>query len=61
MNTLNSRERVGPNGISATQANMTALHALDNIGQSGNGSTHRTVRYPGISLLTVSVITASYS
>jgi len=34
----------GYNGLSATQANMTSLHALDHIRQSVNGSTDRTVR-----------------
>jgi len=32
----------GPNGLSATQANMTPLHGLDHIRQSVNGSTDRT-------------------
>jgi len=34
----------GANGLSATQANMTSLHALDPIRQSVNGSTGRTTR-----------------
>ena len=34
----------GANGLSATQANMTPLHALDHIRQSVNGSTDRTAR-----------------
>jgi len=34
----------GANGLSATQANMTPLHALDPIRQSVNGSTDRTTR-----------------
>jgi len=35
---------VGSNGLSATQANMTSLHALDHIRQSVNGSIDRTAR-----------------
>jgi hypothetical protein len=34
----------GANGIFATQANMTPLHALDHIRQSVTGSTDRTAR-----------------
>jgi hypothetical protein len=34
----------GANGLSATQADMTPLHALDHIRQSVNGSTDRTTR-----------------
>jgi len=34
----------GADGLSATQANMKTLHALDPIRQSVNGSTDRTAR-----------------
>ena len=46
----------GANGLSATQADMTSLHALDHIRQSVNGSTDRRARAGIGQFLTPAVI-----